>query len=172
MDEKQIIKWGLIALGAYLVWEYIQTNGGLSAVLGTTATAATTCPTGYILVSGQCVAAQPATTTIPAGTTTGTTPPATTAPPVLDITGLVVSPDINSSFTGSVKINGVPTTLSIITGTGQIFDASGADITATLQGEGVDIVGLRTAFANAGAGLSGIGAFSKPNPKWRPEWLN
>lgn len=40
--NKEYIKYGLIALGAYLVWRYIEDHGGLSNVLGgtTTATAA------------------------------------------------------------------------------------------------------------------------------------
>lgn len=206
MDEKQIIKWGLIALGVYLVYEYIQTNGGFAAVLGT-GTNTTTCGTGLVLnAAGQCIAASTANT----GSTTSTNTN-TATPPVLDMTGLSVVPDVNSSLTGTVKINGVPTRLSIITATGEIFNSSGQDITASLQGEGVDVVSLRTAFQAAApaanlspcvqpnffnsagicvdaftqqpipntvtqmqqnAGMSGLGAFSKPNPRWRPEWLN
>jgi hypothetical protein len=62
MDQKELVKWGLIALGAYLIYKYIEDNGGLSAVLGTGATTtATTNPltpnTGTI-TSGSTTTAQ------------------------------------------------------------------------------------------------------------------
>jgi hypothetical protein len=36
MEQKDLIKYGLIALGAYLIYKYIEDNGGLSAVLSGT----------------------------------------------------------------------------------------------------------------------------------------
>jgi hypothetical protein len=80
--------------------------------------------------------------------------------------GLVVVPDVNDSLTGTVKLNGVPTRLSIITASGQIYDSSGQEITSALQSQGIDIVALRTAFASAGAGVSGLGAV-----RYIPAWL-
>ncbi len=44
MNSKDLIKYGLIALGAYLIYEYIQKNGGLSGIFGTTAAAGTVPP--------------------------------------------------------------------------------------------------------------------------------
>ena len=38
MDQKDLIKYGLIAIGAYLIYKYVEANGGLSAVLGTGST--------------------------------------------------------------------------------------------------------------------------------------
>jgi hypothetical protein len=149
MNSKDLIKYGLIALGAYLIYEYIQKNGGLSGIFGTTAAAGGT----GTLTAAQIAAANAAaaaaantgggTTTGGGGTTTNTTPP------VLDMTGLAVHPDVNSSLTGVVKINGIPTTLSIITASGAIYDSSGNEVTSELQSEGIDVVALRTAFANA-----------------------
>jgi hypothetical protein len=81
VDEKEIIKWGLIALGAYLIYEYIQQQGGLTNVLAGTSAAAGTCPAGYQMsTTGQCVAI-PVTTTQPATTTTTTTQPTSTTQP-------------------------------------------------------------------------------------------
>jgi hypothetical protein len=85
----------------------------------------------------------------------------------LDVTGLTVQPDVNDSLTGTVKINGIPTRLSIITASGQIYDSTGQEITSALQSQGVDIAALRTAFVNAGAvGVSGLGAV-----RYIPAWL-
>lgn len=70
--NKDLIKYGLIAVGAYLVWRYIQDNGGLDHILG----------------FGTPGAVGPG-THAPAGTTPTTTQPAgggsttpTTNPPV------------------------------------------------------------------------------------------
>ena len=68
MDQKDLIKYGLIAIGAYLVYKYVEANGGLSAVLGTTA-AAGTLPTGT----------PPAITAPKTAATPPPTPPASTA---------------------------------------------------------------------------------------------
>ena len=70
--NKDLIKYGLLALGAYLVWKYIEDNGGLSAVLGTTAAAGTTTQT-----PAQIAAAAAAGTKPPA---TPPTPPAPKCP--------------------------------------------------------------------------------------------
>ncbi len=150
MNQKDLIKYGLLALGAYLVWKYIEDHGGLSAVLGTV-TAPPTQP--VVTPPGHTDTIQP------------TTKPPTLQPPVLDMAGLTVEPDINDSLSGTVKINGVPIRLSIITGDGRIFDSSGAEVTASLEASGVDVVALRTAFANAGAGMSGF-----VSSGWSPSW--
>jgi hypothetical protein len=156
MNSKDLLKYALIAVGAYLIYEYLQKNGGISGLFGSTASAGTTpCGAGFTLnAAGQCIAI-PATTG--GGSTTGSgantggggTTTNTPTPPVLDMTGLTVTPDINDSLTGVVKINGVPTKLSIITASGAIYDSTGTDVTASLQGQGIDIVALRTAFQNA-----------------------
>ncbi len=52
MNQKDLIKYALIALGAYLIYEYIQKNGGLSGIFGTTA-AAGTGPTPNVTGTGQ-----------------------------------------------------------------------------------------------------------------------
>jgi hypothetical protein len=85
--------------------------------------------------------------------------------PVLDMTGLVVEPDVNDSLSGTVKINGIPIRLSIITTDGRIFDGTGTDVTARLQGQGVDVAALRGAFENAASGLSGV-----VQSGWSPAW--
>lgn len=161
MNQKDLIKWGLVVVGAYLVWKYIEDHGGLAAMMGTALPAP---PVGAGAGSNL-----PATATTPATTVTQSTPPAAPAPATLDMTGLTVVPDINGSFTGTVKINGVPTTLSIITADGRIFNTSGQEVTSTLQASGIDVAALRTAFQNAGAGMSGIGLGA-----WGrlPYWLN
>ncbi len=167
MNQKDLIKYALIALGAYLIYEYIQKNGGISGIFGTTAAAGTgpvVPPPGISMPNASAIG--PAVSHGTPLTTPITTPPPTPAPPVLDMTGLTVVPDINDSLTGTVKLNGVPTRLSIITASGAIYDSNGQEITSTLQSEGVDIVALRTAFANAGSGVSGLGAV-----RYIPAWL-
>lgn len=52
MDQKDIIKYGLLALGAYLIWKYIEDNGGLSSVLGTATGTGT--GAGTTAVTGAC----------------------------------------------------------------------------------------------------------------------
>ena len=157
MNQKDLLKYALIALGAYLIYEYIQKNGGFSGIFGTTAAAGVTPPVQPVIPA---VAQQTAT---PSETPPAPHPP---APPVLDTTGLVVTPDINDSLTGTVKLNGIPTRLSIITASGAIYDSSGQEITSALQSQGVDIVALRTAFINAGSGVAGLGAV-----RYIPAWL-
>jgi hypothetical protein len=162
MNQKDLIKYALIALGVYLIYEYLQKNGGLAAVFGTTVG-----PSPVVPVPGISTPIASTIGTTPAQPTATSTPAAPApAPPVLDMTGLTVTPDVNDSLTGTVKLNGVPTRLSIITATGQIYDSTGTEITSTLQSEGVDIVGIRTAFANAGSGISGLGAV-----RYIPAWL-
>jgi hypothetical protein len=39
MEQKDLLKYGLIAIGAYLIYQYIQSKGGISALFGGTATA-------------------------------------------------------------------------------------------------------------------------------------
>jgi hypothetical protein len=73
MDQKELVKWGLIALGAYLIYKYIEDNGGLSAVLGTGAAASTTTPAQVASTATSTSATSP-----PAGATTPATPPAST----------------------------------------------------------------------------------------------
>jgi hypothetical protein len=160
MNQKDLIKYGLLALGAYLIWEYIQKNGGISGLFGTTAAA------GPIPIVPGATAGVPSLTNIlPNAPATPTQPAAQV--PILDMTGLVVAPDINDSLTGTVKINGIPTRLSIITASGQVYDSTGQEVTAELQSQGVNIVALRTAFANAGGvGVSGLGAMLRFTPSW------
>lgn len=154
MNQKDLIKYGLLALGAYLVWKYLQDHGGIDGLFGTAVPHPSTGTT-----TGTMTGATP-----PA--VTGTVPPGQTiAPTVLDMTGLVVVPDINDALSGTVRINGVPTRLSIITGDGRIFNTSGQEVTAPLQAQGVDIIALRSAFANAG-GLAGMGAMQYSLPAW------
>jgi hypothetical protein len=211
MNSKDLIKYGLIALGAYLIYEYIQKNGGLSGIFGTTAAAGGT-GTGTTLTSNGVAALNamlnqesvasfnsaqiaqlaltPAQVAILNGAmvtdrvsadalmnqlgissqqlafirSTNISPVVggtqTVTPPVaiLDTSGLVVVPDINDSLTGVVQINGVPTKLSIITASGQIYDGTGTEVTSALQAEGIDVVALRTAFQNA----------APPNPNLPP----
>ncbi len=157
MNQKDLIKYGLLALGAYLIWEYIQKNGGISGLFGTTAAAGT-----IPIVPGTTASVPPLTSILPNAPATPTPPQV----PILDMTGLTVAPDINASLTGTVKLNGIPTRLSIITASGQIYDSTGQEVTATLQSQGVDIVALRTAFQNAGAGVSGLGAVLRFTPAW------
>jgi len=169
MNQKDLIKYGLLALGAYLIYRYIQDHGGIEGLFGPTSS-----PVPGIV--------PPATTGTPGTPAVYPTGPRVESPswrpPVLDMAGLVVTPDENKSLSGTVKINGVPVRLSIITADGRIFDATGQEVTASVQASGVDIVALRTAFANApvdytgrnligaeyGSTLTGLG-------RWTPPWL-
>ena len=63
--------------------------------------------------------------------------------------GLTVTQDINNSLTGTVTINGVATQLSVIEGSGQIYDTNGNNITQQLSQQGVDVGSLINAFASA-----------------------
>ena len=146
--NKDLIKYGIIVVGVYLIYRYVQTQGGLEKLLGM-----------RTVVPGV-------TPPVPApGTSTGTTPPPPAAP-VLDTSGLSVVPDVNDSLTGYVKINGQPIKLSIIQTDGRIFDVNGQEVTGALQSQGVDIVALRAAFASAG----GLGAIVMSRPR-TPYWL-
>ena len=163
MNSKDLIKYGLLALGAYLIYRYIENNGGISGLFGTTAAAGTTPP----LTAAQIAAANAAAAaTAAAAGTTGAGGGTTTTPPVLDTTGLVVHPDVNDSLTGVVKINGIPVTLSIITASGQIYDNTGTEVTAHLQSQGIDIVALRTAFANAAPPAAPAGTLQCVQPNY------
>lgn len=157
MNQKELIKWGVIALGAYLVYRYIQDHGGIEGLLGTgTGVAPGITPSPRAFVSES---------TNPSETPTHTN----TIQPVqiLDMTGLVVTPDINDSLSGTVKVKGIPIRLSIITADGRIFDSSGSEVGPALQAQGVDIAALRNGFIQAASGLSGLGTA----PRWTPAWL-
>jgi hypothetical protein len=150
MNQKDLIKYGLMLVAGYLVYKYVQDHGGFSALLGQ---------------------ALPAPAPAPGAPAPGATPPGDAPPPArasasLDLTGLVVVKDINNSLTGTVKINGVPVRLAIIQTDGRIFDGSGAEVTQALTDEGVDIAKLRQAFAAAGAGLAGYSQRSYGAPVW------
>ena len=145
MNQKDAIKWGLILLGAYLVYKYVEQNGGFAAVLGQ--------------VTG---------TPAPAPVTGQTQTSSTAATPILDTTGLTVVKDINNSLKGTVKIKGVPISLAIIQPNGGAYNDQGQEVTNDLIAEGVDINALRAAFTQAGQGL---GMFA---PAWQGSaaWLN
>ncbi len=169
MNQKDLIKYGLLALGAYLVWKYIEDHGGISAVLGTStgATPGTQPVAGSLLPYP--VSTQPSHTDTIQPTNT---PP---KPPALDTTGLVLTPDINGSFTGTVKINGVPTQLSVIAADGRVFDTSGAEVTSSLQAAGVDLSALRAAFApdySKGTFINGTWSSFQGLGTVRAPWLN
>jgi hypothetical protein len=77
MDQKDLIKYGLIALGAYLIYKYIEDNGGLSAVLsGTPLVPAIPATTSTIAVNPPppVTTAHPSTTT-PTPVVTGNASP-------------------------------------------------------------------------------------------------
>jgi hypothetical protein len=96
MNSKDLIKYGLIALGAYLIYEYIQKNGGLSGIFGTTAAAGTT---PVIPVPGI---SMPIASTI--GTQTGAPAPSATSTP----TPQPVTATPSSTPVGTIQtINGV-----------------------------------------------------------------
>ena len=165
MNQKDLIKWGVVALGAYLIWKYVQDHGGIEGLLGTSVVAA---PGTHPIVTAPGPAAS--------GVTPSTNPPATQPAntiqpvPVLDLTGLTVMADVNDSLTGVVKINGVPVRLSIITSDGRIFDNSGSDVSASLQSRGIDVAALRTAFQNAIP--LGIATGTTPGPCQQPNFFN
>lgn len=152
MNQKDLIKYGLMLVAGYLVYKYIEDHGGFAAMLG------------QALPSGAGATPPGATVSAPAPQTSPA--PAQTAG--LDLTGLVVVKDINNSLTGTVKINGVPVRLAIIQTDGRIFDGSGAEVTQALSDEGVDIAKLRQAFAAAGQGLTGM---YPPPMRGGPVWL-
>jgi hypothetical protein len=169
MNQKDLIKWGVIALGAYLVWKYVQDHGGIEGLLGTTVSAHPTTTGTHPAVTAPPTTGTGTGTNAPPPAPPATPPPPQTIPPaapLLDMTGLVVIPDVNESFTGTVKINGIPVRLSIITADGRIFDSSGTEITDSLTARGIDVVALRTAFQNAGAGLTGMSGLGRFTPAW------
>lgn len=153
MNQKDLIKWGVVAALVYFGWRYLQDHGGFNALLGSGVPAGT--------------GAHPAVSTVPPAGTTTQPVNTTQQVPVLDFNGLVVARDVNDSLTGTVKINGVPVRLSIITADGRIFDSTGSEVTAALQGQGVDVAALRGAFQNAGSSLAGLGTVGgRVTPSW------
>jgi len=154
--NKDIIKYALIAVGAYLVYRYVQAQGGIDGLLGGGTTPIQTAqPAPYHYD-------QPATYTPPA-----TTSPTYTPPPALDLTGLVVTRDINNSLAGTVKILGVPTRLAIIQPDGGIYDNSGSEVSTQLAAKGVNLDELKAAFTAAGAGLAGFApAYRRGSAIW------
>ncbi len=151
MNQKDLIKYGLIVVAGYLVYKYVQDHGGFSAMLGQTLPAGTAPSPGVA----------------PPGLPTNTNPAKPAAG--LDLTGLVVVKDVNNSLTGTVRINGVPVRLAIIQTDGRIFDGSGAEVTQALTDQGVDIAKLRQAFTAAGSGLTGY--YAPPMRGGGPVWL-
>jgi hypothetical protein len=94
VNQKDLIKYGLIALGAYLIYEYIQKNGGLSGIFGATV-AAGSAPAHPITIG-------PAPASIPQPSATPTTPTPTPTPQPVTATP-------PSTPVGTVKtINGLP----------------------------------------------------------------
>jgi hypothetical protein len=75
MNQKDLIKYGLLALGAYLIWEYIQKNGGISGLFGTTAAAGTT-----PIIPGTTAGVPPLTSILPNAPATPTPPAQPPAP--------------------------------------------------------------------------------------------
>jgi hypothetical protein len=165
MNKEQLIKWGLVLAGLYLIYEYAQSHGGFAALLGQTPAAGggdkLPEPKTFVQSSAGQQQQQQTTTT----TQTHDTPPVTAT---VDLTGLVVTKDINDSLAGTVKINGVPTRLAIIQADGRIFDNSGQEVTTKLAGQGIDVDKLRAAFTAAGAGL---GMFAPMGNRPRGYWL-
>lgn len=154
--NKDLIKWGLILVAAYLVYKYVEEQGGIDALFGGA-------PKNYPLPPASTTTSTDshgATTAAPHDTPTTDHPGAQTqAPPAtLDMTGLKVARDVNDSLAGTVKINGVPTRLAIITADGRIFNDAGQEVTASLASQGIDVNALRGAFQAAGANLAGLNA--------------
>lgn len=166
MNQKDFIKYALLIFGGYLIYKYVQDHGGLEGIFGTVTAAA---PGQHPAVTAPAGATTPGATAPTPPPPQAPPPPRTIEPvaPLLDLTGLVVVPDVNDSLTGTVKINGIPVRLSIITADGRIFDSSGAEVTDSMTQRGIDVVALRTAFIQAGQGLSGLGRLGG----WAPAWL-
>jgi hypothetical protein len=143
----EILKWGLIIGGGYLLYNYF---------IAPAATAATTPVTG--------------TTTPPTGTTTTTTGSTTTTPtPGLVIPStLTVTPGINQSLQGTVQLNGESVQLSIITGrapatSGVIYNTSGTDITAQFTAaQQAQLVQAFLLAPQTATGTSGLAALKLP----------
>jgi hypothetical protein len=144
-NVKLILLVGIGGVGVYLLYKGGYLQEWLPGVFGLPAVNPGTTPP-----ANQQPAAQPAAQQPPASNT----PP---APPVLDLTGLTVVPDINDSLKGTVKVNGKPTSLAIIQTDGRIFNDQGQEVTDALAAAGVDLALLRNAFTAAGAGLNGLG---------------
>jgi hypothetical protein len=125
MDQKDLIKYGLLALGAYLIYKYIEDNGGVSAVLSGTPVTTPVLPaaTGTAALIGTTPAIPVATT--PVGTTSkdaagntytwngtawtmATQAPAATAPPAA-----VTAPSISQQMVAAATAAGVGTTLNL-----------------------------------------------------------
>lgn len=187
--NKDLIKYGLIALGAYLLWKYIEDQGGLAHLFGTVtggtdakaladaaakaAADAAANPTDAAKAAAAAAAAAAKAAADAQAAADSKVAATHQSAPALDLTGLVVSQDINDSLAGIVKINGVPVRFAIIKSTGGIYDNSGVEVSAQLAAQGVDINQLRAAFTAAAAsqGLSGIVGWSRPSINVIPSWL-
>ena len=120
MDTGAIIKWGGIALVAYLLYEQF-TQGDLASTVGTTTTPAAGAGTTT-------------TTTAATGTAATTTSASTPIATVARVSA--VTPTINNALKATFLINGVQESIAVIPG-GDAYDDNGNDITPQLAAVGV-----------------------------------
>lgn len=153
----EILPIVLIGGAAWVAWSLYQ-----SYQAGLTSAAAPATP-----ATPATPAASPSTTQTPAA-------PAPAASPAIVIpAGFTVTPDINSSYKGTVTYNGSPATFNVILGNagnsvGVVYNSSGADVTALLGAANVTtLVNAFQAAANQATitGVSGLGQFIRvPQP--------
>ena len=192
MDQKDLIKYGLIAIGAYLIYKYVEANGGLSAVLGTTAAAAPL-PAGTTVTPAQVAAALAAAKVSPPASTSVSTPPATSttispvnipitpAPPIAAVIG-----PVSQQMLAAATAAGEPNSLSmdgwnyyfeIVTGQPSPLDP-GAVPAGVYQGAGIvdrttlTDIGTWLAIAQNQLPSAGLSAFfGLGGPRYTPAWL-
>jgi hypothetical protein len=117
--NKDLIKYGLIALGAYLIYQYIQKNGGISGLFGTTAAAAGPIP---IIPTGTTASVPPLTSVLPTtpAQTIITQPSVTSTPASTPVGTLQTINGQQYRWNGSAWLNQTPANPPPSTPTGSI----------------------------------------------------
>ncbi len=123
----EVVKWGLIGLGAYLLWNAYANSQ--TAAAATTTTSAPPTPGATAVTT---------TTTAPAAAASAPVPAAS-----VSIVGSVTNlgPNFSNALKANVSINGVVQNISIIPG-GDAYNTAGQDISAALVAQGVNVQSL------------------------------
>jgi hypothetical protein len=151
-----VIKWGLILGGGYLLWVYY-TNSQAAAAAAATAAAGTTSTTGSTDSTGT------TSSSTTSGTTSSSSGSTTPTPGLVIPSNLVVAKTLNNSLTGTVQLNGESVPLSIITGnspatSGVIYNSGGTDITSQFtSAQQAQLVQAFLLAPQSPSGTSGLG---------------
>ena len=140
------VKWILIAIAGYLLYEQFS-QGDLASTVGSTTTPTTSTGT--------------TTTATTTSTSTGATTPATIPTPQVALIS-AVSATTNNALQATFSINGVQETIAVIPG-GDAYNTSGQDITSALAAVGVTPAQLYALLSGAyNATKSGASAGTSP----------